>query len=110
MQTLRRKAQRMEVLNLLKNNLEITNSINDDYLNHLINTAKASITQSGYTFGDEYTDSEKNLIVMYASHLYRNRLTSSEGHYTTAKNPQGMPDMLRYELNNAILSQKMRAN
>lgn len=110
MQTLRRKAQRMEVLNLLKNNLEITNSINDEYLNHLINTATGYITQSGYTFGEEYTDSEKNLIVMYASHLYRNRLTSSEGHYTTAKNPQGMPDMLRYELNNAILSQKMRAN
>lgn len=100
----------MEVLNLLKNNLEITNSINDDYLNHLIETSRAYIERQGYEFSTELTDSEKNLIVMYASHLYRNRLTSSEGHYTTAKNPQGMPSMLRYELNNAILSQKMRAN
>ncbi len=100
----------MEVLNLLKNNLEITNSINDDYLNHLIETSRTYIERQGYEFSTELTDSEKNLIVMYASHLYRNRLTSSEGHYTTAKNPQGMPDMLRYELNNAILSQKMRAN
>lgn len=100
----------MEVLNLLKNNLEITNSINDEYLNHLLETARTYIERQGYEFNTELTDSEKNLIVMYASHLYRNRLTSSEGHYTTAKNPQGMPDMLRYELNNAILSQKMRAN
>lgn len=107
---LRRKAQRMEVLKLLKNNLEITNGINDDYLNHLISVAVKYIERSGYVFNTEYTDDEKNLIVMYASHLYRNRLSSSEGHYTTAKNPQGMPDMLRYELNNAILSQKMRTN
>lgn len=99
-------------MTFLKSNLELRNSLKDDYLNMLISTAKTEIVREGYTFSDSenMTDSEGNLVVMYAAYLYRKRTGNSEGYSTAALNPQGMPYMLRYALNNAVFSQKMGAN
>lgn len=69
-------------------------------LDHLVSVAIDRIKEEGLeihegTEADPYTSSEGNLIVMYASYLYRERVTH-----------EGMPRMLRYALNNAIFSQK----
>ena len=99
-------------LAMLKANLEIRNTINDVYLTQLIEVAKSEITKEGIRLNvsdGTYSADQGNLIVMYAAYLYRRRTGTSEGHSTAALNPQGMPYMLRYALNNELFSQKMRA-
>ena len=96
-----------QVLSLLKANLQIRNNIQDDYLNHLIETAKIRIRAEGVTLGN--TTEDLQLIEMYAAYLYRRRAGNEQGYNTEAMNPQGMPYMLRYALNNRIFSEKMRA-
>ena len=96
-----------QVLSLLKANLQITNHIQDDYLNHLIETAKIRIRAEGVTLGN--TTEDVQLVEMYAAYLYRRRVGNEQGYNTEAMNPQGMPYMLRYALNNRIFSEKMRA-
>ena len=98
-----------DILTLTKNNLEIRNTIQDTYLQHLIGSSISAIKDEGveFTTGGDYTDDEADLIVMYAAYKYRQRV--GNGEYTTAAlNPQGMPYMLRYALNQKIFSQKMR--
>lgn len=96
-----------QVLSLLKANLQIRNNIQDDYLNHLIETAKIRIRAEGVTLGN--TTEDLQLVEMYAAYLYRKRAGNEQGYNTEAMNPQGMPYMLRYALNNRIFSEKMRA-
>ncbi len=84
-----------ERLALVKANLEISNKLRDVYLTHLIEVAEAEIKREGITLKD--TTADEGLVVMYASYLYRKR-TGDE---------QGMPRMLRYALNNRLLSEKM---
>lgn len=97
------------ILTMLKANLEKRNNINDVYLTQLIAAAKEEIRREGITLPDsDYSVDEANLIVMYAAYLYRRRVGTGEGYGTTAMNPQGMPYMLRYALNNMLFSQKMR--
>lgn len=100
------------ILSMLKVNLEKRNNINDEYLEQLIEVAKAEITKEGITLNvtaDGYSIDQANLIVMYAAYLYRKRVGTAEGYSTTSMNPQGMPYMLRYALNNELFSQKMRS-
>lgn len=95
-----------DLLAMLKANLEKRNSINDEYLTQLINVAKTEITREGITLPvSEYSMDEANIIVMYAGYLYNMR-RPAEGRVDTL-NPQGMPYMLRYALNNMLFSQKM---
>lgn len=95
------------LLSMLKANLEKRNSINDAYLEQLIQAAKAEIAREGITLpGDNYSMDQANVIVMYAAHLYEKR-RSTQDYRTEALNPQGMPYMLRYALNNMLFSQKM---
>lgn len=97
------------ILTMLKANLEKRNSINDVYLTQLITAAKAEIGREGITLPDsDYSVDEANAIVMYAAYLYRRRVGTSDGYATASMNPQGMPYMLRYALNNMLFSQKMR--
>lgn len=97
------------LLEMLKANLEKRNSINDAYLTQLIELSKTEIVREGITLSDDnYTVDEANLIVMYAAYLYRRRVGTSEGYSSAALNPQGMPYMLRYALNNMLFAQKMR--
>ena len=119
-----------DILEMLKANLEIINSLKDKYLSQLIETAEKEINREGVTFtttevqttttttddeGNEttteisYEVDDANLIVMYASWLYRKRVDDSLSGYTSAISATGMPRMLRYTLNNRIFSQKMGA-
>ena len=96
-----------DLLAMLKANLEKRNSVNDTYLEQLINVAKTEIGREGITLSEsDYSADEANVIVMYAAYLYGMR-RPAEGR-TDTLNPQGMPYMLRYALNNMLFAQKMR--
>lgn len=85
------------ILAILKVNLQIIagNTLQDAYLQNLIETAKQMITREGITLADTIEDG--NLVVMYAAYLYRKRADDSPV----------MPRMLRYALNNRLFSQKV---
>lgn len=85
------------ILAMLKVNLQIIagNTLQDAYLQNLIETAKQMITREGITLTDTIEDG--NLVVMYAAYLYRKRADDSPV----------MPRMLRYALNNRLFSQKV---
>lgn len=101
----------LDILAILKWNLEIATTVHDLYLNQLIEVGYKQITEEGIRIerveaaeGEDYSYSiadiqDVNLIVMYAAYLYRKR--ADEGA------PQ-MPRMLRYALNNRLFSQKMK--
>lgn len=87
-----------ELLILTKSNLQIAGSTWDNYLTRLIEAAKEAIRTEGITLNaDSIRDC--NLVVMYASYLYRKR----------AEDNPSMPRMLRYELNNRLFAQKAAA-
>lgn len=100
---------------MLKANLEKPNSVNDAYLEQLIEISAKEIEREGITInttdgedGTEYDIEDASLITMYAAFYYRRRVAGNEGSNTMTLNPQGMPYMLRYALNNRLMSQKMR--
>lgn len=88
------------ILTMLKANLQIMpeNTLQDEYLNSLITSAKQMITREGITLADTVEDGQ--LVVMYAAYLYRKR----------ADDAPVMPRMLRYALNNRLFSQKVSAS
>lgn len=87
-----------ELLTMAKSNLQIAGSTWDDYLAQLLTAAQGAIATQGITLDLEKID-DCNLVVMYASYLYRKR----------ADDNPSMPRMLRYELNNRLFSQKVAA-
>lgn len=94
------------VLSLLKADLEKRNSVNDEYLDKLIDVAVDRIRAEGITLGESVDDVQ--LVSMYAAYLYRRRTGNNEGYSTEALNPQGMPYMLRLALNNRIFAEGMQ--
>lgn len=82
-----------ELLQILQANLDLLtlDSTRQNQLEFLIDTAVQLITREGVTLTDPYTSEDANLIVMYASYLYRKRATD-----------EPMPRMLRWALNNRI--------
>ena len=87
-----------ELLKMTKSNLQIAGSTWDDYLAQLLTAAQGAIATQGITLDLEKID-DCNLVVMYASYLYRKR----------ADDNPAMPRMLRYELNNRLFAQKVAA-
>lgn len=85
-----------ELLTMTKSNLQIAGFTWDAYLAQLIIAAQEAIATQGITLDLEQV-SDCNLVVMYASYLYRKR----------ADDNPAMPRMLRYELNNRLFSQKV---
>jgi hypothetical protein len=85
-----------ELLAMVKSNLAIITPAWNEYLTNLIEVSKQSIAREGITLKDTLEDN--NLIVMYTAYLYRKR-TEDTG---------PMPRMLRYALNNRLLSEKMQ--
>lgn len=83
---------------ILKLNLGIATGTWDKYLYTLLDTAKAEIKREGITLND--TPDDDNLIIMYAAYLFRKR----------AEDTAGMPRMLRYALNNRVISEKGAVN
>lgn len=82
------------MLENLKIDLGITGTRYDDRLTEYLNYAQAKITEEGVTL-DTSDIKDSNLIVMYAAWLWRKR-----------ENGEGMPRMMRYALNNRIMSEK----
>lgn len=67
-------------------------------LDHLIEVSLQLISREGVTLQEPYSAEDAQLIIMYASYLFRKRATD-----------EPMPRMLRWALNNRIFSEKARA-
>lgn len=87
-----------DILEILKVDLQVSNSALDLYLLVLITSARAYIAQEGITLAD--TAQDAMLVEMYAAYLYRRR---------REENVQ-MPRMLRWALNNRLFGQKGTAD
>ncbi len=83
-----------DILTILKADLQIAVNRLDEYLLALIQSARRFITQEGITLSDSMDDAV--LVEMYAAYLYRRRREENAA----------MPRMLRYALNNRLLSEK----
>lgn len=86
-----------EILVLVKQNLSIMHTAQDEYLVSLIATSESSIQEEGITL-DLEDAKDVNLVVMYTAYLFRKR----------AEDNPVMPRMLRYALNNRLFSAKAR--
>lgn len=82
-----------DLLTLVQSNLDMlsVDTTRKSQLEFLIDTAIELIAREGVTLTEPYTSEDANLIVMYASYLYRKRATD-----------EPMPRMLRWALNNRI--------
>lgn len=86
-------------LTLLKQDLQMLTSANDDYLKSLITSAESAIQREGITLVENDTDIYM-AVVQYAAYLFRKR----------ASNETAMPRFLRWRLNNILFSQKGRGS
>lgn len=84
---------------LLKQDLQMLTSANDDYLKSLILAAETAIQREGITLVDGDMDIDM-AVVQYAAYLFRKR----------ASNETAMPRFLRWRLNNILMSQKGKTN
>lgn len=88
---------RAELLTLLQADLNLLypDSTRLAQLDHLINAALQLIAREGVTLQAPFSAEDGQLVVMYAAYLFRKRATG-----------EAMPRMLRWALNNRILSSK----
>ena len=86
------------MLEALKVDLGITTKAYDRRLAQYIDAARAAIETEGVAL-DPNNIGDANLVVMYAEWLWKKRDTQ-----------EGMPRMLRYQLNNRLFSGKVPAN
>ena len=80
---------------MLDLNLKTVDDARKQQLTQLLNAALELIAREGVLLPLPYSAEDGHLIVMYASYLYRKRATN-----------EPMPRMLRWALNNRILSEK----
>lgn len=100
------------ILTMLKQGLEIITDYMDEEsksaknleLMQYVETAEVFIEREGITLEDNVSD--QMLVSMYAMWLYDKRKTT--GSKYTSYYIQNMPRMLRYNLNNRLLQQKVR--
>lgn len=100
------------ILTMLKQGLEIITDYMDEQsktaknleLMQYIETAEVFIEREGIVLEDNVSD--QMLVSMYAMWLYDKRKTT--GSKYTSYYIQNMPRMLRYNLNNRLLQQKVR--
>lgn len=88
-----------EKLTLLKQDLQMLTSANDEFLKSLITTAESAIQREGIMLVENDMDIDM-AVVQYAAHLFRKR----------ASNETAMPRFLRWRLNNILFSQKGRGS
>lgn len=84
---------------LLKQDLQMLTSANDDFLKSLILAAETAIQREGITLVENDMDIDM-AVVQYAAYLFRKR----------ASNETTMPRFLRWRLNNILMSQKGKTN
>lgn len=87
-----------DILAMLKCNLQLMGTTWDEYLTQLIEVSTREIGREGVVLDTSQID-DVNLIVMYASYLYRKRNSDDVT----------MPRMLRYALNNRLFAGKVEA-
>lgn len=82
-------------LTLLKQDLQMLTSANDNFLSSLISAAETAIQREGITLVENDMDIDM-AVIQYAAYLFRKR----------ASNETSMPRFLRWRLNNILFSQK----
>lgn len=83
---------------VLKKDLQMLTSANDDYLKTLMKLAASAIETEGITLTEGVIDSDM-AVIQYAAYLFRKR----------AGTDATMPRYLRWQLNNMLFSQKGKA-
>jgi len=84
------------MLDMLRTDLGITTNKYDVRLYKLIESAQKMIETEGITI-DDTDPQDQQIVVSYAAWIWRRRDTM-----------EGMPRMLRWQLNNRLMSQKMK--
>lgn len=102
-----------EKLTILKTNLQLLTNTQDEYLTFLLTAAEAAMTREGIT--DDETADYNACQIDYAAYLFRKRAASTQSsNMGTGFSPNGgetaMPRFLRYQLNNILMQQKVRAD
>ena len=82
-------------LKLLKQDLQMLTSSNDDFLSSLLSTAETAIQREGIALVENDMDIDM-AVIQYAAYLFRKR----------AAEDAAMPRFLRWQLNNLLFSQK----
>lgn len=111
----------VEIMAMLKANLQIINTSFDTYLGQLLRVSISEIEAEGITMDVTYSQEDPtvysiasirdcNLVVMYAAYLYRKRVAEGTkgSNVYEYKGAPAMPKMLRLALNNRLFGQKMR--
>lgn len=89
---------RDEKLPILKKDLQMLTSANDEYLLILLDQAEALIKREGVKLMDDIESDM--LVIQYAAYLFRKR----------AGTETAMPRFLRFQINNLLFSQKGRGS
>ena len=82
-------------LAILKQDLQMLTTANDEYLGTLLDLAAGAITREGITLIENNIECDM-AVIQYAAYLFRKRAAAD----TT------MPRFLRWQLNNLLFSQK----
>ena len=90
-----------EKLTMLKFDLQMLSSANDEYLQFLLSQAAKALEIEG-VINDE-SAAYNGVEISYAAYLFRKRAADSAGGRDGAT---GMPRFLRWQINNLIISQK----
>ena len=82
-------------LKLLKQDLQMLTSSNDNFLSYLLRASETAIQREGIALVENDMDIDM-AVIQYAAYLFRKR----------AGNETAMPRFLRWRLNNILFSQK----
>lgn len=85
-----------QMLNMLKIDLGIVATDYDERLTALLQAAKTAIETEGITLDTEGDTVDADLVVRYAAWMWRKRDTA-----------EGLPRMIRWQMNNKLFSQKL---
>ena len=83
-----------DILTILKTDIQVSSSALDTYLSNIITAARGYIAKEGIVLADTIEDGM--LVEMYAAYMYRRRREENVA----------MPRMLRWALNNRLMSQR----
>lgn len=92
-----------EKLTILKSNLQMITSSNDELLTFLLRQGGAALANEGVT--DDGSVIYEACQIDYAAYLFRKRAASTANGKASET---AMPRFLRWEINNLLLAQKIR--
>lgn len=92
-----------EKLTILKSNLQMITSANDELLTFLLRQGGAALANEGVT--DDGSVIYEACQIDYAAYLFRKRAASTANGKASET---AMPRFLRWEINNLLLAQKIR--